>query len=207
MLYANDDLRYFVHDGSLNNGVEMIFNPMTFDYFSGIQELLPQEVPNHRGDTAGCHVHMSKDAFTTFHLFKFMNFLTENVSKFHPLFQRTIGEVSPKTGKQYCEEIGYPPKELARTRYGNRKYWWINLKNKATIEIRIFKAARNSAELQAIVQSLDALYYYTKDTTQNTQTFDGYLEYMNQKQYEQACEVFGIGMFHTNRNKQKRGKS
>jgi hypothetical protein len=206
MLYAQDDLRYFVHDGSLNFGVEMIFNPMTFDYFSGIQELLPVEVPNSRGVTAGCHVHMSKDAFTTFHLFKFMNFLTENVKKFHPLFQREIGEISPVTGKKYCEEVPYSAKELARTRYGNRKYWWINLKNKATIEIRIFKAARKSSELQAIVQSLDALYYYTKDNTQKALTFEGYLDFMNQKQYEQACEVFGVGMFNINRNKQKKGK-
>lgn len=191
-MYAQDDLRYFVHDGSLRHGVEMVFHPQTFDHIMLLQEPLPTDVTNHVGTTAGLHIHMSKDAFTTFHLYKFLNFITMNADKaFHPIFQRKIGHTSPVNGKIYCEPFPLTVKQIARGRTGDKKYWWINLSNPHTIEIRLFKAAKNSTELRAVIQFLDSLYYYTKDTAVNDLSLDQYFKFMrSEKHYEDVYQVF-----------------
>lgn len=188
--YKHDTLRYFAHDGSLNYGVEMIFNPMTFGYFETIPELIPPNILNNPGETAGCHVHMTKDAFTTFHLFKFLNFLTQYQMGMYPIYKRTVGRASPKNGKVYNKPLPYKNAVIAKQRTGDEKYWWINLKNKETIEIRLFKSASTTNELRAIIQSLDCLYYYTKDNSPATITFEGYMSALQCKRYEIAWETF-----------------
>jgi hypothetical protein len=194
---VEDDLRYFVHDGSLNWGVEMVFNPMTFDYFSKLEDVIPPHVENEGDDTAGCHVHMSKDAFTTFHMYKFLNFLTEHQKALAPIFKREVGWTSPVNGKMYCEPLPISAKQAARDRNGNRKYWWINLKNTATLEIRIFKACKTSNEMREIVQFLDALYYYTKDNSVSLITFTGFLDTLGTKEYRHVAGVFNVNTLHS----------
>jgi hypothetical protein len=165
---------------------------MTFDYFSSLEEVLPDKIKNEGDDSAGCHVHMTKDAFTSLHMYKFINFLTENQGLLAPILKRKVGWTSPVNGKMYCEPLPVTSKQAALTRNGDRKYWWINLKNAATIEIRIFQACKTSNELREIVQFLDALYYYTKDASVSLISFTGFLDTLGAKEYRHVAGVFNV---------------
>lgn len=157
------NLFHLTHDGTLKYGVELVSMPMTFDYWAQQKEefIFPHEVPNRvEMKTAGCHIHMSKDAFQVAHLHKFMVFLNNHFENFMRIFGRGI--------ENYCRECLIDYEQFAEAQQEaqyNRddKYWWINMKGGKTIEIRVFRAATNWVELQSYLQLLDSVYHYTKD--------------------------------------------
>ena len=154
------DKCWLVHDGTLQIGVEVAFQPMTFDYWMGEtgDDLVmdTRRLVNKDYDLQGVHIHMSKDAFTTRHLYRFVNFLTV----YKPLLAFVAGrDVGLKRDFWQGEKV----LDIAKEKSSPDKYKFINAKPKNTVEIRLFKGAFHQDTVRMYIQFLDAVFHYTKD--------------------------------------------
>jgi len=145
---------YCKADGSLDDGFEIVSYPFDWEYYKNHLKKQLGEVfkLRERGfrsyDTTSCgiHIHLSKDAFTSYHLYKFLRFIYDNPTLIHTISQRK-GEhleewanVTPDKPSEMPE--GYQKKILgmAKDKRGNvHRYVAVNLQNDASIEVRIFR--------------------------------------------------------------------
>lgn len=155
---------YIKHDGSIDNGVEIVMHPTTFDEFGkmGFDKLFncPEIKPS---KSCGTHVHMSRDAFTPLHLFKFMKFFHLMQPEIEKLAGRTYDYTNYKTGRQYCkktEEHEIP--EFIDGKLSD-KYREVRLNCENTIEVRVFSGVTTAAEMYRCVEFCHAVFHYTRD--------------------------------------------
>lgn len=93
-------LNNFTTDGTLTNGVEIITQPFSSDYFDKFRtafeslsnQFAKQGMAGHRsnnyGDSIGMHIHISKDAFTRLHLQRFLKLNYQSVEQLRLLSNR-----------------------------------------------------------------------------------------------------------------------
>jgi hypothetical protein len=161
---------YYKHDGSLSTGFEAVTMPMDFDYFMGcgigaaIDEMastLGHKFRNNCVDSAGLHIHMSKKAFTSLQLLKFLDFFNE--------YTEFVEVIARRKAKDYCKKFtdyrGVNLRKMAKDKGGTEKYTMVNLRPEYTIEIRIFKGVWTSDQLFYSLQFLDALFNLTRIST------------------------------------------
>lgn len=153
-------------DGSVENyGFEVVSQPMTHKFFNTINfEPMFQEEPQLKDKSCGLHVHVSKSSFEGHaHLYKFINFINEDANK--SFVSKMAGRDFPWTyrGASYAQkmelkEVG----SLIKNKLPKERYHSINLTNKDTYEIRIFKGAKNEQELRQRVEFILALIEFTR---------------------------------------------
>jgi hypothetical protein len=180
------DFYHLTHDGTLKYGVELVTQPASFDVWRDRPYILPADVTN-RVDkgTAGCHIHISKEAFHEYHLFKFLKFLTEQFENFVNVFGRGVTEY----GSRQCEQINEELVVYARKGTSPTKYWWINMINKSTVEIRVFLAAEDDATIYSYLQLLHSVYYYTMSRKPRALNWkEYYLWLRDKKDYQLLAE-------------------
>lgn len=154
-------------DGSLGiNGLELVTHPATLDWYKehfdwdALGELSKLGCRAYHTNTAGIHVHISSDAFTPVHLFKFLAFHHRN-----PIVCQTIGQ---RGSANYCSWSRYLMTRTETIKYAKRedypedRYVAVNLTERATIELRYFKGNLSPARVRKNLQWVDALYRYTK---------------------------------------------
>ena len=161
---------YCKHDGSLDDGFEMVTHPMTLEYHMKempwkqiLQEAIRLGYTSHQATTCGLHVHVNRDAFGDTEedqdaviariLFFFESFWTELLK-----FSRR----TPRQLERWAARYGYKdqPKELldhAKKGYHGGRYTSVNLTNADTIEFRIFRGTLKYNTLIATLQLLDRI--------------------------------------------------
>ena len=161
---------YCKHDGSLDDGFEMVTHPMTLEYHMKempwariLQEAIHLGYTSHQATTCGLHVHVNRDAFGDTEedqdaviariLFFFESFWTELLK-----FSRR----TPRQLERWAARYGYKdqPKELldhAKKGYHGGRYTSVNLTNADTIEFRIFRGTLKYNTLIATLQLLDRI--------------------------------------------------
>ena len=161
---------YCKHDGSLDDGFEMVTHPMTLEYHMKempwariLQEAIHLGYTSHQATTCGLHVHVNRDAFGDTEedqdaviariLFFFESFWTELLK-----FSRR----TPRQLERWAARYGYKdqPKELldhAKKGYHGGRYTSVNLTNVDTIEFRIFRGTLKYNTLIATLQLLDRI--------------------------------------------------
>ena len=161
---------YCKHDGSLDDGFEMVTHPMTLEYHMKempwariLQEAICLGYTSHQASTCGLHVHVNRDAFGDTEedqdeviariLFFFESFWTELLK-----FSRR----TPRQLERWAARYGYKdqPKELldhAKKGYHGGRYTSVNLTNTDTIEFRIFRGTLKYNTLIATLQLLDRI--------------------------------------------------
>jgi len=162
----NEDYFYYKNDGSLDDGHEVVSHPATWDwlqankaYWSKICAWRSSGYLSGDTETCGMHVHMSRAAFSTFHLYKVMRFFYDN-----PQFILKISRRKSSSLQQWAALGAVSDLILkVKVKYGKRKFEAINLCNKHTIEFRIFKGTLNPITFWANLEFLESLYHYTKD--------------------------------------------
>ena len=170
---ANIDNEYFFfkEDGSLDSGgVEIVSMPATYNYivnnfdlWDRVFFLKSMDAESFNTRTCGMHVHISRDSFSRFHLYKFIQFFYENVSFVHTLSGRpeissyaNFGSLDHKclvekvVYKNYCD-----------------KYDAINLSPRNTVEVRIFQGTLESNRFLSNLEFLESLYHYTNGIKTN----------------------------------------
>lgn len=144
---VNAENIYCKHDGSLNNGFEIVTHPCTIEYHKQLnyeelfKKLIKCGYKSHDVSTCGLHVHMNRNYFGEKKLDQDLN-----ISKLLYLYEKYWDKVelvarrkSNGYAKRFLLEEDDSPLDLyAKSKEAN-KYGAINLKHKNTVEIRIFK--------------------------------------------------------------------
>lgn len=180
-----DGVVYFKRDGSINDGFEMVTHPFSFDWLKEnrdkVRNMLDKATKLGMGPEHNCgvHVHISKNAFTTFHLFKFVKFLLSSSNR------DFMNLIAGRRSNNYCtyQDPDTTPKgfiQAAKRKVnpsGNR-HAAVNMTGRTTMEIRIFASTIDYVKWMANVEFLHALYVYSKDHTAKDMThgkFKGWL--------------------------------
>jgi L-rhamnose mutarotase len=178
-LLIQQDFLYFKTDGSLDNGFEIVTHPMTISYIkkhkniwaSILNELRSNNYRSYDTRTCGMHIHISKNAFTTWHLYRFMKFFVDNADFVTKISQRKIenldrwAALTDKPSDSYKEYTEDRLMYKAKKKYGNdKRYLAVNLQNPKSVEVRIFRGTLNDSSFFKNIEFVQALYDYTKST-------------------------------------------
>lgn len=173
---------YCKHDGSLNDGFEIVTHPMTLGYH--LKEMPWAAVLNkakemgylsHQAGTCGLHVHVNRTAFGKTEaeqeevIARILYFFEKHWEELLKFSRRTHKQL-----KQWADRYGLKehPKEILDNAKGNReRYTCVNLTNTDTIEFRVFRGTLKLNTLIATLQLLDRIcdvaHYFTDEEIKN----------------------------------------
>lgn len=176
---GNHEHVYAKHDGSLNDGFEIVSHPATLEYHTEniawqktMEKALSMEYRSHDTSTCGLHVHVSRKAlglddderektiariifFTELHWNEILKFTRRTADRMERWAQRYgIIENTEKTYKN------------AKGSY--ERYRCINLQNDATVEFRMFRGTLRYKTFIATLQFVDELCRFCVDNTDKT---------------------------------------
>jgi L-rhamnose mutarotase len=190
---VSNDFLYFKSDGSLNNGFEIVTHPMTISYikkhknvWADILNLLrSNKYRSYDTRTCGMHIHISKNAFTTWHLYRFMKFFVDNSDFVTKISQRKIENLDrwaaltddpSESTKEYTQEtLMYKAK---KKRGNSKRYLAVNLQNDNSVEVRIFRGTLNDSSFFKNIEFVQALYDYTKSIPDPDMSLKSFLTFI-----------------------------
>jgi len=161
---------YFKTDGSLTDGFEIVTHPMTFNYIQqnektfndSLRLLVENGYNSYDANTCGMHIHISKNNFTTWHLYRFLKFFVENKDFIVSISQRKMEKLRKWANIEDDSDSSLIYKSKKKDG-NNERYVAINLQNKATLEIRIFRGTLNINSFMKNIEFAHALFMYTKE--------------------------------------------
>ena len=166
---AKNSLAYCKHDGSLNDGFEIVTHPMSLDFHQHQmpwKEVLRNAVElgytSHQAGTCGLHVHVSRLAFGTTEqeqdaaIARVLYFFEKHWEELLKFSRRTQHQLD-----HWASRYGYKdqPREIlehAKKGYAGR-YTAVNLTNRDTIEFRMFRGTLKCNTLLATLQLVDRI--------------------------------------------------
>ena len=162
------DRIYCKHDGSLNEGFEVVTHPMTLDYhctqmpWKGVLDTLKEMgYRSHQTDTAGLHIHINRTSLGTTY-----DEQDDTISRILFFFEKHWNELvkfSRRTGGQlarWADRYGYKesPKDILKTAKGGYgRYAAVNLCCENTLEFRIFRGSLKYNTLIAALQLVNRI--------------------------------------------------
>lgn len=166
---ANDPLIYIKHDGSLNEGFEIVTHPMSLEFhmtnmpWANVMDIVKNlGYLSHQAKTCGLHVHVNRDAFGADAkeqdevISRILFFVEKHWNELLIFSRRT-----PQQLERWAARYGYKdnPKEMlaAAKDYHYGRYTCINLTNDSTIEFRIFRGTLKLNTLIATLQMVDRI--------------------------------------------------
>lgn len=166
---AGHERIYCKHDGSLDDGFEIVTHPMSLSYHRKEmpwQEILRKAISmgygSHREGTCGLHVHVSRKAFgdtceeqdtVIARILYFVEWHWEELLRFSRRTQRQLERWAARYG--YKEQ---PRDILDHAKKGPAgRYTCVNLENYNTIEFRIFRGTLKYNTLIATLQLVDRI--------------------------------------------------
>ena len=196
-----EDRFYCKHDGSLNNGIEMVSHPMSLDEWHKIEPEFRTMLDGLRrmgyrswdADSAGIHVHLSADAFDNdgSHLWKFQSLFYGNQVQMEKFAGRSSHWGKLDVSKGYITEAC---KIRKRGGYTDR-YMAVNLCNRFTVEMRLFRGSLNTDRVLANIELIHAALTYTrtltsKDVSRGALKFDVFAYWLSAKpEYQHAAAL------------------
>lgn len=162
------DLLYCKHDGSLEEGFELVTHPMDLNFQQGempwpeiLDALKNMGYRSHQAGTCGLHVHVSRLAFGE--TLQQQDTVIARILYFFEKFWDELLKFSRRTPRQlqhWASRYGFKdsPTELldhAKKGNGAGRYTCVNLLNENTIEFRIFRGTLKYNTLIAALQLID----------------------------------------------------
>ena len=159
---------YIKHDGSLDDGMELVTHPMTLSFHQSempwttiLAKAKEMGYRSHQAGTCGLHVHLNRSA-----LGKTEAEQDESIARILYFFEKHWEELlkfSRRTSrqlKQWANRYGLKdhPQEILNHAKGNQeRYTCVNLTNYHTIEFRVFRGTLKLNSLTATLQLLDRI--------------------------------------------------
>jgi len=188
------DETYCKHDGSLKDGFEIVSHPFSWEWYKENGELFDEILDyltkngfrSHDTTTCGMHVHLSKQAFTTPHLLRFLHlfYLDENrplivkISQREPDYLDRWGTTKGKDKKMLEEDA-----KQGRQTDGHR-YTAVNMLNSETVEVRVFRGTLNKDRFRKNLEFLRAAYLFTGACDLDEVNIDNFRGFVAQNQAE-----------------------
>ena len=166
----NQRLAYIKHDGSLNEGLEIVTHPMSLEYHRNKMpwaELCRKAASlgylSHRTTTCGLHVHVSRKAFGATEqaqdaaIARVLYFFEKHWEELLKFSRRT-----PRQLERWAARYGYKeqPMEIldfAKKGYHGGRYTCVNLQNTTTVEFRMFRGTLKANSIFATLELLDRI--------------------------------------------------
>jgi len=188
---------YSKHDGSLlsidgengRGGLEIVTHPFSWKFykntnvFETLFRIIENEQWNAKSERCGNHIHITKNAFTSFHLFKFMRFFYNKRNR--PFFKIMSARVNPdgEHCRRYCRWWREDAEMLKNVVVRKRnivpdKHGAINLMNHETIEIRIFQGVDNMEDFSRNMEFVHSLIEFTKEASAKECMLSKWLEFV-----------------------------
>lgn len=191
------DLVYFKHDGSLNDGFEIVTHPFSFGWYTQnmktnfLRELSGNGFKSWDAGTCGIHVHVSRDAFKDdAHVWKFCQLFLKNKGA----WVKMAGRTSNRWASYDPERL--PVADILKNKKHPERYCAVNLCNSETIEIRIFRGSLNETRFRSAIESVAGAVEYTrmiqlKDYARDAISFSHFSKFMElySDEYPNAVEV------------------
>ena len=161
---------YCKHDGSLNDGFEIVSHPMTLDFhmnqmpWQAVMEKAKQlGYRSHQARTAGLHCHVNRSALgdniveQEEVIARILYFVEKHWEELKVASRRTTRQL-----EQWCNRIGFQnqPKDLldtAKKNYRSFRYVAVNLCNADTVEFRLFRGTLRYNSFMAALQLIDRI--------------------------------------------------
>lgn len=167
---------YCSHDGSLNDGFEIITHPATMEYHNSIKDVYAKAFANlkkngymsHDTTTCGFHVHFNRSYYGADEqkCIRKLLFMTEKFWNELVLFARR----PEQRMERYAKKI--EPMEITEyMRRANKSgshewhYYSVNLSNNDTIEFRMFRGSLNVNTVLATLQLVNNMVIASKEKT------------------------------------------
>lgn len=160
---------YCKHDGSINNGFEMVSHPMTLDYHINkmnwldvFNKAISMGYRSHQTDTCGLHIHVSRSAFgknaleqenVIARIVHFTELHWNELVKFTRRTEANINHWASRYGVALTAKDTY--KNVKEKNWG--RYVAVNLANYNTIEFRIFRGTLRYKTFIATLQLVDMI--------------------------------------------------
>jgi hypothetical protein len=160
------DRVYCKHDGSLNDGFEIVSHPHSFDEIQNLnwnflRTLRSKGFRSWDTDTCGLHVHVSRTAFR-----KDGKSNEAHELRFQKLIYDNSAQVCAIAGRQssyarFLDKGNLVPK----VKYGQSadRYEAINVQNDHTLEIRVFKGSLKKERILSAVEFIHSAIEYTRN--------------------------------------------
>lgn len=160
---------YIKHDGSLDDGMEIVTHPMTLDYHMNempwadvLSEAIHMGYLSHKSCTAGLHVHVNRSAFGDNQweqeevIARILFFVENHWNELLRFSRRTLDQM-----EQWASRYGRKddPKAVLDNAKKNhyQRYKCVNLTNHSTIEFRMFRGTLKLNTLLATLQMVDRI--------------------------------------------------
>ena len=161
---------YCKHDGSLDDGFELVTHPMSLSYHRTempwealLREAVRMGYLSHQSGTCGLHIHVSREAFgdTYAHqeaaIARVLYFFEKHWEELLKFSRRTPAQLN-----RWAARYGYQeqPKDILEHAKDDRhasRYTCVNLTNADTIEFRIFRGTLRVNTILATLQLLDRI--------------------------------------------------
>jgi len=156
---------YCKHDGSLNDGFEIVTHPMSLEYHCHhmpwgevLTALKDMGYKSHNAGTCGLHCHISRDALGSTYeeqedvIARILYFFEKHWNELVRFSRRTLSQLD-----RWASRYGYQdsPKEiLKKAKGGYGRYACVNLQNDRTIELRF---ARGTLKLNTLIATLQLI--------------------------------------------------
>lgn len=175
VLDAWGDIAYLKEDGSISYGFEIVTHPMSYTWAMENFNWAALDMFKREGigpdNTTGLHIHVSRDAFTPTHAYKWMKFIYRN--------QREVEAIARRRGTQWAEFMDEHRRSHAAIVKGKDMYYdrhtrshqyvyqgryaAVNTTNTDTFEVRVFASTIDQQELQAALGLVDASAAYSAE--------------------------------------------
>jgi hypothetical protein len=178
----------FKEDGSLDSGMELVFQPATlkyhtnvFDYDNAFEAFKKADYNSHDTYTCGLHVHINRDFFGTSRNAQLYNgakmvYLLEKFWKDFVLFSRRTSHSLERWAEKLDlmddfdkqsddEKTTQNLSSMFVSKYARNKYVALNLSREHTFELRIFRGTLNLKTYFATLQFVDNFARFVKRTS------------------------------------------
>ena len=165
----NGEKLYAKHDGSIEDGFELVSHPMTLDYHENEmnwKEIFGKAVElgyrSHQTSTCGFHVHINRSFFGDTHeaqedaISRVVYFVEKHWNELLKFSRRTEDAVMRWASRYGIHTTAKDTYKNAKDKYAGR-YVAVNLENYNTIEIRIFRGTLNIKTFIATLQLIEEI--------------------------------------------------
>lgn len=181
---------YAKYDGSLDDGLEAVSHPATIEAWRLIDppfaQLQRAGWSAYNTDTCGMHVHITRSAVSRLTLFKLLRFFSKNAD-----FVAWISRRKPTNLDRWAKVEIYPVRlavqSAIRPPNHAHRHVAINLLNRDTIEIRIFRATLDEGAYKRNIEFVNALLAYLPFASHTTGlTCRGFIEWLASPRTDRA---------------------
>jgi hypothetical protein len=167
---------YLKEDGSLTNGFEIVTHPHSRkamrELWTRFFDQPVQGVTSYKTGQCGLHVHIERKGITDAHLRRMVVFM--NAPENTPFIER----VAQRSSNHYSE---IKNKSLTTALQCESRYEALNLNNRRTVELRIFRGSYRLDRVMKALDFADALVEFTRDRSYQELTVKAFTEWLGKR--------------------------